>query len=148
MLSQQEIDLGVLSYRALTPADREAFRREVIRRAHAERDAVIYAAFGGLWSRLLGHASLVQAGAAGLRRMWAAYRKGRERRIAIGELLALDDHMLKDMGISRSEIIAVVHAEHDSQLPPAMTPKKGRDKIAACVSQFSVRVPQGSISRI
>jgi len=145
MLSQEEIDLRVLNYRALTPADREAFRREVIRRAYAERDAVIRASFHALWSRLPRLAGFIHAA---LRNLWTAYRKGRQCNIAINELLALDDHMLKDMGISRSEIIAVVRAEHDSQLPPAMTPKKGRDKIAACVSQFSVRAPQGSISPI
>jgi uncharacterized protein YjiS (DUF1127 family) len=141
MLSDEEIDLRALNYRALAPADREAFKREVIRRAHAERDAVIRAALRGLWSSLL-------TGAAVLHYLWAAYRKRRERRIGMDELFALDDNMLKDMGISRSEIIAAVYAEHSSRLPPTMTPVSARDRVTACVSQSSARAQQVSISPI
>jgi len=66
----------------------------------------------------------------------------------MNELLALNDHTLKDMGISRSEIVAVVNAEFNSRLPPAMTPKKGRDKISTCVLQSSAQAPPVSISPI
>jgi len=144
MLSDNEVDSRVLNYRALSPTEREAFKQEVVRRAYAERDAAIRTVSHGLWSGLLAYAGLVQAGVA-FRNLWTAYRKGRERKTAINELFALDDHMLKDMGISRSEIIAVVHAEHNSRLPPAMTPTKGRDRINKCVSQSSARAPQASI---
>jgi uncharacterized protein YjiS (DUF1127 family) len=141
MLSDDEIDSCVLNYRALAPADRQAFKQEVIRRAHIERDAVIRAVFHRLWSSLL-------TGTAVFHYLWAAYRKRRERRIGMSELFALDDNMLKDMGISRSEIIAAVYAEQNSRMPPAMTPVSARDKVTACVSQSLVRAQQVSISPI
>lgn len=141
MQTNDEIASRALNYQALTPAERETFKRDVILRAHRERDAVIRATFRWLWSWL-------QAGAAVFHCLWTAYRKRRERRIAMDELFALDDYSLKDMGISRSEIIAVVNAEYLPRLPPVMTPKKGRDRISACVSQSSAQAPRVSISPI
>ena len=38
-----------------------------------------------------------------------AFRKGRSRRAAIAQLHALEDRLLHDIGISRSEIESVVH---------------------------------------
>lgn len=40
--------------------------------------------------------------------IWRAYRKSGTRRVAIRSLESLDDYMLKDMGITRSEIRSVV----------------------------------------
>ena len=36
--------------------------------------------------------------------VWHAFRSYHERRIAMAQLMALDDRMLKDIGIDRSEI--------------------------------------------
>ena len=148
MLADDEVNLRLANYRALTPAEREAFRRSVIRRAYAERDAVIRAAFRGIWSMLPNPKRFAQTVAAAARRVWAGCLEKRKRKVAINELMSLDDHMLKDLGLSRSEIIAVVQAENNSRLPPGMTSQKGRDRIDACVSSFSVRVPRASISPI
>lgn len=41
-------------------------------------------------------------------RLWHAYRSRRERRAAKAQLMALDDHMLKDIGLDRSEIDSVL----------------------------------------
>jgi uncharacterized protein YjiS (DUF1127 family) len=147
LTDDDEIDLCPEDYRALTPAEREAFKRRVIQRANAERDAVIRATFRRIWSMLPNTKRFAQAAAA-VRRMWTAYRENRKRKVAVYELLSLDDHMLKDMGLSRSEVIAVVYAESNSRLPPGMTSQKGRDRVDACVSPSSARVPRVSISPI
>jgi hypothetical protein len=41
----------------------------------------------------------------------------RQRRIAIRELRALDDRTLKDMGLTRGEIFAIVHGAADGGEP-------------------------------
>ncbi len=41
-------------------------------------------------------------------RLVEGFRAARKRRAAIGELSALNDHMLKDIGLHRSEIRSVV----------------------------------------
>lgn len=41
-------------------------------------------------------------------RLWHTYRAHRDRRAAKAQLKALDDHMLKDIGLDRSEIESVL----------------------------------------
>jgi uncharacterized protein YjiS (DUF1127 family) len=142
MLTNEEIDLCKLDYRTMTPAEREAFRREVVRRAHAARDAEMRANFRRIWSALPNPRGAVQAGIATLRNLWSAFLENRKRKIAVSTLMSLDDHMLKDMGLSRSEIIAAVYAEDSSRLPPGMTSGKGRDRVDLCVSRSSARARQ------
>jgi hypothetical protein len=55
MLNRDRIDLFSIDYRALSPRDREEFRREALRRAHAERAAMMDAVFMAL-PRLIGRA--------------------------------------------------------------------------------------------
>jgi uncharacterized protein YjiS (DUF1127 family) len=43
-----------------------------------------------------------------VREAYRAYRSRRERLLAEHELAELDDYLLKDMGISRSDILSVV----------------------------------------
>jgi len=148
MLTDDEMDLCALTYRTMTPAEREAFKRQVIRRAFAERDAAIRATFRQIWSMLPNVKKVAHAGIAALHNLWIAYLENRGRKVAVNELLSLDDRMLKDMGLSRSEIIAVVYAENNLQLPPGMTSQKGRDRVDACVSRSSAQAPQVSISPI
>ena len=45
----------------------------------------------------------------GVSRLVDRFRAARRRRAAIGELSALSDHTLKDIGLHRSEIRSVVH---------------------------------------
>ena len=40
--------------------------------------------------------------------LWRAYRKHRAESISIAHLRAMDDHMLKDIGVSRGEIRYIV----------------------------------------
>lgn len=52
------------------------------------------------------------AGAASKGVAW--YRRRREINRNVTELSALSDHMLKDIGIHRSEILSVVHSGRDT----------------------------------
>jgi uncharacterized protein YjiS (DUF1127 family) len=45
-----------------------------------------------------------------LRRLRAAWAARRMRRVAVGELQAMSEHELKDLGIGRSEIPALARA--------------------------------------
>ncbi len=54
---------------------------------------------------VLGAARGLAARFAGL---WLGFRAGQQRRIAIGQLASLDDWMLRDIGLERSQIPAAV----------------------------------------
>ena len=55
MLNKDQIDLLSIDYRSLSPRDREDIRREALRRAYAERAAMMDAVFMAL-PRLIGRA--------------------------------------------------------------------------------------------
>jgi uncharacterized protein YjiS (DUF1127 family) len=50
-----------------------------------------------------------------LRAAYKAYRDSRARRLATHTLAELDDHLLKDIGITRSEILSVVYSSGDER---------------------------------
>jgi uncharacterized protein YjiS (DUF1127 family) len=65
------------------------------------------------------HLPSLSEGVHALGRIWASYRDWRETRAAISELHSLDDRMLRDMGLRRSEIESVVSgADHDTSRRP------------------------------
>jgi uncharacterized protein YjiS (DUF1127 family) len=88
-------------HRPLTPEQWDRLTRSVARRAREERAQALRGAFAAI--RALGSRA-----AAAARRRWRSYTTWRERRQAIKELGGLDDRMLKDMGLHRSEIESVV----------------------------------------
>jgi uncharacterized protein YjiS (DUF1127 family) len=108
-----DIDLLILDYRSLTPHQKEAFRKLVIRRAEVARGEVVRNAFRSLWSGFRGLAAGV----------WSAYLARRRMRIAAAELNSLDDRTLRDLGISRSEIGAIVRNGAWRHEPPAPPPE-------------------------
>lgn len=57
--------------------------------------------------------------AAGLRALAAKLRAWQHKRVAYDELMALDDRMLKDIGISRTEIAAAVEGDFRGGVRPA-----------------------------
>jgi uncharacterized protein YjiS (DUF1127 family) len=99
------------------PEEREDFKRRIIERAQRARAQ----AFRDLAEVLL---TLPQAFWLGLHRLvgrfggrvadaasgwWRAYALRRQRWAAICELHALDDRMLRDIGLGRSEIESAIH---------------------------------------
>jgi uncharacterized protein YjiS (DUF1127 family) len=87
---EDELDLLLRDHRTLTPEQRGDLVRRVVERARAYRAAAIR----DLFRRLFG---------------WM------RRRAAIAQLQALDDRMLKDIGLSRGEIETAVRGEEPSQ---------------------------------
>lgn len=75
-------------WKALTPSQKGALTQLLIRRAHAARSRAI----GGL---LLG---------------WARYIRFRRQRHQLAELAAMDDRLLRDVGVNRFEIGTAVRS--------------------------------------
>jgi uncharacterized protein YjiS (DUF1127 family) len=101
----QEGDFGS---RRLTPEQWDVLKRRATHDAQAVRAQALRELFGVVpralrAARTLGHALAAAAG-----RWWTRYIRWRERRAAVRELAALDDRTLKDLGIHRSEIEAVI----------------------------------------
>jgi uncharacterized protein YjiS (DUF1127 family) len=83
------------AWRALTPVQKGILTSHLIRRAHEARAHAIGKA-------LLG---------------WARYLRRRRRMRDLRELLAMDDMLLKDMGVSRSEVRGAVESGSDLKRP-------------------------------
>jgi uncharacterized protein YjiS (DUF1127 family) len=107
-----EIEFGAFDGRRLTAEQRDHFKHcAQAARTQAMRDVV-----GGVLSSLrdaliggwhIAHASGSWAAAEASRR-WRTFVDWRRRRTAIRELGALDDRMLKDIGLGRSEIESAI----------------------------------------
>jgi uncharacterized protein YjiS (DUF1127 family) len=96
----------------LSPQDWEYLKRRIIGRAQDARSQ----AFRDLpsWIQAASRGTLQAVGLLAvralevIRRRWSAYRLSRERSAAIRALGALDDRMLKDIGLGRSEIASAI----------------------------------------
>jgi uncharacterized protein YjiS (DUF1127 family) len=107
-MPDQDFDILSVDFRTLTPHQKETYRYLAIRRAEAARRQVLRDALSQLSSGL----RAVAATCAGMARDgWTAYRTWRLRRIAEAELRGFDDRMLRDLGISRSEISSLVRSD-------------------------------------
>jgi uncharacterized protein YjiS (DUF1127 family) len=89
----------------LSPEEWDHLKRHVTELAQDARSQAFRDLAGGVLSRS-------QAAARGsldaVRKRWRAYRLWREHRAAIRALGALDDRMLKDIGLGRSEIASAI----------------------------------------
>lgn len=77
-------------------------------------------------------ASLARAAAQRILKIVAGFRRWRQRRQAIAEMNRLDDRILKDMGLSRSQIHSVVHGLDD---PRPLSPTSRRTGAAGMSAQ-------------
>ena len=105
-----------IDYRSLMPDQQQGPRQNLIRRGQAARSQALHdldgavlralqAAAGGGTAIIRAPAKAVLAVAG---KWWRAYVVRRARNAAVRELHALDDRMLRDIGVSRSEIEWVV----------------------------------------
>ena len=89
----------------LSPEEWDLLKRHVIEQAQDARGQ----AFRDLAVGVLSRSQAAARGALdAVRKRWRAYRLWRERRAAIRALGALDDRMLKDIGLGRSEIATAI----------------------------------------
>jgi uncharacterized protein YjiS (DUF1127 family) len=117
MTQSDDIELGTIDYRKLSPEQWEHFKRRVIGNARhaqahalrglfAEISSLLRDAAAGGWGIIPVSGNWLAAGAS---KGWSAYAAWCERRRAVRELSALDDRTLKDIGINRSEIDSVIY---------------------------------------
>lgn len=113
---------------------------EVTREAHTAR----MQAMREFISWLVEGAATFTGRTIGLLRQWVgAYRAWRTRRAAIRELQGLDNRMLRDMGIARSEIEWLVAGGDQTRAP------RGRAAAARkpCVGSGTARKPQPAVRK-
>ena len=109
-------DENAFYYNGLTPDEWDRARQRIIGRAQAARARALRDLAGAVLRPV---ATLAAAVAATAGKWWRAYALRRERNAAVRELRALDDRMLKDIGINRSEIEWVVDGQDDTRLRDA-----------------------------
>jgi uncharacterized protein YjiS (DUF1127 family) len=100
-------------HRPLTPEQWDRVKRSALCGAREHRGQMLRSLFVAILTSPRRVAKLVAAAAG---RSWRAYAGWRERRLAIKELGALDDRVLKDIGLHRSEIESVVHGPDSSRV--------------------------------
>jgi uncharacterized protein YjiS (DUF1127 family) len=89
----------------LSPEEWDHLKRHVIELAQDARSQAFRDLAGGVLSR---SQAAAQGALDAVCKRWRAYRLWRERRAAIRALGALDDRMLKDIGLGRSEIASAI----------------------------------------
>ena len=92
-------------HRPLTPEQWDRVKRSAVRRAREHRTQMLRGLIVAILTSVRRAANRAVAAAGRRRRSYAAWR---ERRRAIKELGALDDRVLKDIGLHRSEIESVL----------------------------------------
>lgn len=100
-------------FRALTPAQWDALKRRIGGHANTRRNTQLRWALGVV-CRVLGRPAAALSSA--VMRRWRARRLARHRRVAVAELSALDDRMLRDMGLRRGEIPFVIYCGDPGRL--------------------------------
>ena len=89
----------------LSPEEWDHLKRHVTELAQDARSQAFRDLAGGVLSR---SQAAAQGALDAVRKRWRAYRLWREHRAAIRALGALDDRMLKDIGLGRSEIASAI----------------------------------------
>jgi len=139
-------------FRQLSPEQWERHNQRLIQLAHEARTQPI-----GYLARRFGRAvrSVAERGgdvarsfasrAAVTASRWASgYAAWRERRRALRELAALDDRVLKDIGISRSEIESAVYGRDATRLRGATIAANPRQRWPAAGAGMSAKPQQSA----
>jgi uncharacterized protein YjiS (DUF1127 family) len=142
----------VFDFKNLTSEQWERTRRQIISRAEAARaqalrdlfTAVLY----GLRTAARGGAALTRAVAGAVTvtagEWWRAYALWRERRAAVRELHKLDDRVLKDIGVNRSEIESVVYGQDAMRLRDVTIAANRRQRCATAGSRMPAKPQQST----
>jgi len=117
MLEDIKIDLRTLDFRGLTPSQWADLKHRLVERAHHDRNEVIRKTIGETLCWLGRTLVAVEDRAARfaanvlflIAREWRSLRLAHRRRIAVAQLGALEDHMLRDIGLRRAEIVSAVY---------------------------------------
>jgi uncharacterized protein YjiS (DUF1127 family) len=99
-------------HRPLTPEQWDRVKRSAVQGAREHRAQLLRSLFLAILTPVRRVANRAVAAAGRRRRAYAAWR---ERRRAIKELGGLEDRVLKDMGLHRSEIESVVYGSDVSR---------------------------------
>lgn len=102
-MRHEVINFSMLDYRDLSAEQRIAIKRQAIARAHAERSRAFRIMLAGL-------VAILRRSAVTIVRFSKALRARRARSIAATQLRSLSDRELKDIGVCRCEINALVFA--------------------------------------
>ncbi len=100
-MRETEIDFQAFDYRRLGPAQRAAVMHHALRRARIERSRAVRAMATGL-------AALLRQSAAVAIRWYRTRALRRRQRMIADELRGMDDHLLRDIGVRRCEIVSLV----------------------------------------
>ena len=117
MLEDIKIDLRTLDFRGLTPSQWADLKHRLVARARHDRNQVIRETIGATSCRLGRMLVAAEDRAARftanvlfvIAREWRSLRLAHRRRVAVAQLGALDDRMLRDIGLRRSEIVSAVY---------------------------------------
>jgi uncharacterized protein YjiS (DUF1127 family) len=117
MLEDIKADLRTLDFRGLTPSQWADLKRRLVERAHDERNQMIRETISAI-SCWLGRTLVAVEDRAArftaqvlfvIAREWRSLLLAYRRRVAVAQLGALDDRMLRDIGLRRSEIVSAVY---------------------------------------
>jgi uncharacterized protein YjiS (DUF1127 family) len=131
-------------HRPLTPEQWDRVKRSAVCGARKHRAQMLRYLFVAILTSPRRVAMLVAAAAG---RSWRAYIRWRERRLAIKELGGLDDRVLKDIGLHRSEIESVVYGSDASRTTEGKVPSVVLHRPCAKRSIAAKGVPMQRIER-
>lgn len=143
----------LIDYRSSTPQEWQRARQQILGRAQAARAQALRELAGRVVRPL--QAALTRAlirafaGAviATAREWWRGYCARCERKAAVRELWALDDRMLKDIGVNRSEIEWVVYGQDATRLKDSVIAGKCRARRATAGSTMTAAPRQAAKQR-
>jgi uncharacterized protein YjiS (DUF1127 family) len=98
-----DFDLATIDIRSLSTEEWIALKRQIIRRAHSERDKAIGMAIGGALAWVWRSCRRLPKWSA-LRAAWISHVRKRREQVAAAQLRGLNDQWLADMGLTRGDI--------------------------------------------